>query len=78
MTGMFPIRFLSPLVAIGIAGYYFLPETSSNILSLARRYEERVPLLYDAHQKLSKDLTHLKQETVKEVEHVSDKLGITK
>jgi len=75
---MFPIRFLSPLVAIGVAGYYFLPETTRNILALARRYEERVPVLWDAHQKVSHDLEKLKQEAVKEVEHVSDKLGITK
>jgi hypothetical protein len=74
---MFPIRFLSPLVAIGIAGWYFLPETTGNILELTKRYEERVPVLWDAHQKLSKDLDHLKQETVKEVEKVSDQLGIS-
>jgi hypothetical protein len=79
---MFPIRVLSPLIAIGIAGYYFLPETTGNILSLARRYEERVeqhvPSLKNVHDRVSKEYEHLKEETVKEVEIVSDKLGITK
>jgi hypothetical protein len=75
---MFPIRFLSPLVAIGIAGYYFLPETTGNILALTKRYEERVPVLRDAHQKLSNEFDHLKEETVKEVGKVSDQLGISK
>jgi hypothetical protein len=75
---MFPIRFLSPLIAIGIAGYYFLPETSRNIVNVARRYEEHVPALYTVHQKISRDIEQLKNETVKEVEQVTDKLGITK
>lgn len=74
---MFPIRFLSPLVAIGVAGWYFLPETTGNILEVTKRYEERVPVFRDAHQKLSKDFDSLKQETVREVEKVSDQLGIT-
>jgi hypothetical protein len=78
MIGMFPIRLVSPLLAIGIAGYYFLPETSGNIIALARRYESRVPIVWDAHQRLAHDIEELKKETVKEVEHVSDKLGIKK
>lgn len=75
---MLPIRLVSPLIAIGIAGFYFLPETSRNILALTKEYESRVPVIWDTHQKLGKDLEHLKQETAKEVEQVSDKLGITK
>jgi len=63
---------------MGLAGYYFLPETSHNLVNVARRYEQRVPALWTAHQKISHDIEHLKQETVKEVEQVSDKLGITK
>ena len=69
-------------MAIGAAGYYFLPETTGNILSLAGRYEERVeahvPALKNAHARVSKEYEHLKEETVKEVEVVSDKLGIKK
>ena len=75
---MFPIRILSPLIAIGMAGYYFLPETTGNIFALIRRYESRVPVVWEAHQKVAKDHEDLKQGTVKEVEQVVDKLGITK
>jgi hypothetical protein len=74
---MFPIRLVSPLIAIGIAGFYFLPETSGNILALTKEYEARLPVIWDTHQTLAKDLEHLKQETEKEVVQVSDKLGIT-
>jgi hypothetical protein len=74
---MFPIRFLSPLVAIGIAGYYFLPETTSNILALARKYEEQVPVIKDIHDKVAIDYAKIRNGAVKEVEHVTDKLGIT-
>lgn len=70
---MFPIRLVSPLVAIGIAGFYFLPETSGNILALAKEYEAHVPVIWDTYQKSVKDLEHLKRDTVKEVEQVSDK-----
>jgi hypothetical protein len=76
-AGMFPIRVLSPLIAIGIAGYRFLPETTRNILSLARRYEERVPVLKAMQDRVAKEYEGLKQETVKEAELVSDKLSIT-
>ena len=78
VEGMFLIRWTSPLIAIGIAGFYFLPETSGNILELTRRFEARVPVVWDAHQKIAQEVEHLKKETVKEVEYVSDKLGITK
>ena len=76
--GMFPIRLVSPLIAIGVAGFYFLPETSGNILALTKKYEARIPVVWETHQKIAKEVEHLKEETVKEVEHVSDKLGITK
>jgi hypothetical protein len=76
--GMFPIRLLSPLVAIGLAGFYFLPETSGNILALARKYESKVPIVWETHEKIAKEVEGLKKEAVKEVEQVSDKLGITK
>jgi hypothetical protein len=75
---MFPIRVLSPLLAIGVAGYYFLPETTGNILSLARRYEERVPVLKDVHDRVAREYEDLKEETAKEVELVSDKLGMNR
>jgi len=72
---------LSPLLAIGLAGYYFLPETSNNILALSRRLEEsleeRVPAIKGVHETISKEVEELKHETVKEVEQVTDKLGIT-
>jgi len=71
------IRWTSPLVAIGIAGYYFLPETSGNILELTKRFEARVPGVWDTHQKIANEVEQVKKETVKEVEYVSDKLGIT-
>ena len=74
---MFPIRLISPLLAIGVAGYYFLPETSRNILGLVRRYEERVPVVWDVHQRVARDIEKLKDETRKEVKHVSDKLGVS-
>ena len=73
---MFPIRLVSPLIAIGIAGYYFLPETTGNILALTRRYEAKVPVIWETHEKLNKNIDELKQETVHQVEQVSDKLGI--
>ena len=76
--GMFPIRMFSPLIAIGIAGYYFLPETSGNILALARRVEDRVPVLKDVHDRVTKEYDDLRQGTLKEAEIVSDKLGISK
>jgi hypothetical protein len=75
--GMFPIRLVSPLIAIGIAGFCFLPETSGNILALTKEYEARLPVIWDTHQELAKDPEHLKQETAKKVEQVRDKLGIT-
>jgi hypothetical protein len=78
---MFPIRILSPLLAIGLAGFYFLPETSNNIVSLTQRLEEnleeRVPAIRDVHATISKEVEELKNETVKEVEQVTSKLGIT-
>jgi hypothetical protein len=77
-VGMFPIRVVSPVLAIIVAGYYFLPETSSNVLALVRRYEEKVPVVWDVHQKIKKEVEVMKKETVKEVEHVSEKLGIKK
>ena len=73
---MFPIRLVSPLIAIGIAGYYFLPETTGNILALTRRYEAKVPVIWETHEELNKNIDELKQETVHQVEQVSDKLGI--
>jgi hypothetical protein len=75
---MFLIRWTSPLIAVGIAGFYFLPETTGNILELTKRFEARVPIVWDAHQKIAKDVEHLRKEAVKEVESVSDKLDITK
>jgi hypothetical protein len=75
---MWPVRFLSPVLAIGVAGWYFLPETTGNILDFVRRYEERVPVIWETHQTISKDMTKLKSEAMKEVEQVSDKLGIAK
>ena len=78
VEGMFLVRWTSPLIAIGIAGFYFLPETSGNILELTKRFEARVPVVWDAHQKIAQEVEQLKKETVKEVEYVSDKLGITK
>ena len=78
VAGMLLIRWTSPLIAIGIAGFYFLPETSGNILELTKRFEARVPVVWSAHQKIAKEVEQLKKETIKEVEHVSDKLGITK
>lgn len=78
MKGMFPIRLLSPLVAIGIAGYYFLPETTGNILALAKRLEAKGPVIWETHQKLNSNIDELKQETLLQVERVGDKLGITK
>ena len=75
---MLPIRLVSPLLAIGIAGFYFLPETSRNILELTKRYESQIPIVWETHQKIAKEVDHLKHATAKEVEHVSDKLGITK
>jgi hypothetical protein len=77
-VGMFPIRVLSPALAIVVAGYYFLPETSSNVLALVRRYEERVPVVWDVHRKVREEVEIMKKETVKEMEHVSEKLGIKK
>jgi len=77
LLGMWPIRMLSPLVAIGLAGWYFLPETTGNILEMTKQLETKVPVVWDAHQKLNKDLEMLKNDAVKEVEHVSDKLGIS-
>jgi hypothetical protein len=74
---MWPIRMVSPLAAIALAGWYFLPETTGNILELTKRLEAKVPVVWDAHRKLNKDLALLKKETVKEVEAVSDKLGIS-
>jgi len=68
---------LSPLVSIALAGWYFLPETTGNILELTKRLEAKVPVVWDAHQKLNKELEQLKKETVREVETVSDKLGIS-
>jgi hypothetical protein len=59
---------VSPFIAIGIAGYYFLPETTGNILALMRRYDARVPVVWGAHQKLEKEVEKLKEETVREVE----------
>jgi hypothetical protein len=78
MVGMFPVRVLSPALAIVVAGWWFLPETSSNILGLVRRYEERVPVVWDVHQKLAREVEVVRKETVREVEHVSEKLGIKK
>jgi len=75
---MFPIRFVSPLIAVGLAGYYFLPETTGNILALTRRLEAHVPIVWDTHQKIANEVEQLKKDTVKEVEQLSDKLGITK
>jgi hypothetical protein len=69
---------LSPLVAIGLAGWYFLPETTGNILELTKRLEAKVPVVWDAHQRLNKDLEALKKDAVQEMEHVSDKLGISR
>ena len=77
MAGMFPIRMISPLLAIGISGYYFLPETSRNILGLVRRWEEHVPVVWDVHQRVARDIEHLKAETTREAKHVGDKLGIS-
>jgi len=71
------IRWTSPLIAIGIAGYYFLPETSGNVLELTKRFEARVPVVWDTHQKIAHEVEQLKKETVKEVEHISEKLGIS-
>ena len=76
-SGMFPIRLISPLLAIGISGFYFLPETSRNIMALVRRYEERVPVVWDVHQRVARDIEKLKAETTKEAQQVSDKLGIS-
>lgn len=75
---MFLIRWTSPLIAVGIAGFYFLPETTGNILELTKRFEARVPIVWDAHQKIAKEVEHIRKETVKEVESISDKLDITK
>jgi hypothetical protein len=66
------------LIAVGIAGFYFLPETSGNILALTRKYEARVPLVWDTHQKVASEIEGLKKEAVKETEQVADKLGIGK
>ena len=62
------------MIGVGIAGFYFLPETTGNILELTKRFEARVPIVWDAHQKIAKEVEHLKKETVKEAEYVSDKL----
>ena len=74
---MFPIRLLSPLIAVGIAGFYFLPETTENIMALTKRYEAQVPVIRDAHQKIVEELDLVKKETKKEVEQVSEKLGMS-
>ena len=74
---MILIRWTSPLIAIGIAGYYFLPETSGNVLELIKRFEARIPVVWDTHQKIAYEVEQLKKETVKEVEHISEKLGIS-
>jgi len=74
---MLPLRLLSPLLAIGVSGYYFLPETSRNILGLVRRYEERVPVVWDVHQRVARDIEKIKAETAREVKQVSDKLGVS-
>jgi len=67
LSGIFPIRLVSPLIAIGIAGYYFLPETSGNIVALTRRLEAKVPIVWDTHQKHVKDSKQVKQEAAREV-----------
>lgn len=61
-----------------MAGFYFLPETTGNILALAKRYEAKVPLIWDAHQRLQQDIEKLKETSMKEVEEVERKLRINK
>lgn len=63
------------MVAIVAAGYYFLPETTGNIFSLAREYEAQVPAIWEARQKLEKGIREAKQEIAKEVEQSSEKLS---
>jgi len=75
---MLPIRFLSPLLATAVAGSYFLPETSRNLLALATEYEEQLPALSQAHREISEDVHKLKNDAAKEMEQVTDKLSITK
>ena len=75
---MFPIRMLSPIVAVSLASWYCLPETTGNIIKLLKQYEEKVPIVWETDQSVSKDIQKFKEEGVKEVEHITDKLGIKK
>jgi len=46
-------------------------------LGLVRRYEERVPVVWNVHQRVARDIEKIKAETTREVKQVSDKLGVS-
>ena len=69
---------ISPVIALGLAGSFFLPETTGNIIRLLKQYEEQVPIVWDTHQSIKQDVKKLKDEGVKEVAHITDKLNIKK